>query len=250
MRAGLKLWSINTDSYYEEAKKIYDQGLFDYIELYVVPDTLYTLNAWKKLKIPVILHAPHFMHGINLADSKCFDCNQKVYEQVEIFRQELHAEYTVVHAGMDGTVNEIIRQLQVINPKNFLIENKPAIAPLCPEKKCRGAVFSELEEIINNTGCGFCLDVGHAICTANYYGVEPFEYLSRLQQLQPVMYHLSDGDIRSSIDQHLHFGEGSYDIPKILSFIGDGKMISVETKKNSKDNLEDFVRDIQCINLI
>ena len=46
-KLGLKLWSINTGFYYEEAKKLYAQGIFDYIELYVVPDTLDTLPKWK-----------------------------------------------------------------------------------------------------------------------------------------------------------------------------------------------------------
>ena len=39
-KIGLKLWSINTDYYYDEAKRLYDEGVFDYIELYVVPDTI------------------------------------------------------------------------------------------------------------------------------------------------------------------------------------------------------------------
>ncbi len=49
-KRGLKLWSCNTDFYYEEAKKLYNQGIFDYIELYVVPETLETLPKWKELR--------------------------------------------------------------------------------------------------------------------------------------------------------------------------------------------------------
>ena len=39
-KKGLKLWSVNTDYYYDEAIRLYSEGVFDYIELYVVPDTL------------------------------------------------------------------------------------------------------------------------------------------------------------------------------------------------------------------
>lgn len=250
MKIGLKLWSTNIDHYWHEAKKLYSQGVFDYIELYVVPDTLHTVAEWKKLPIPFVLHAPHFMHGINLADKECFGYNQKIYGQVEVFRTELNAKYTVVHAGMDGTIEETVRQLQLIKPKNFLIENKPPIAPLRQEMKCRGAVAVELAAVISNTECGFCLDVGHAFCTANYYGFDCFEYLEQLNSYGPVMYHLSDGDIDSFIDKHLHLGEGSYDIRRILSVIGKNGIVSIETQKNSKENLDDFVRDIELLGAI
>ena len=49
-KLGLKLWSINTDVYYEEAKKLYEKKLFDYIELYVVPNSAQTIKKCKKLK--------------------------------------------------------------------------------------------------------------------------------------------------------------------------------------------------------
>ena len=49
-KRGLKLWSINTDFYYDEAIRLYKNGIYDYIELYVVPETLDTLEKWKKLK--------------------------------------------------------------------------------------------------------------------------------------------------------------------------------------------------------
>lgn len=38
MKIGLKLWSINTDMI-NKAIKLYEQNYFDYIELYVVPDS-------------------------------------------------------------------------------------------------------------------------------------------------------------------------------------------------------------------
>ena len=52
-KRGLKLWSINTDAYYNEAKRLYAEGVFDYIELYVVPNSLDTLAKWKELHYPL-----------------------------------------------------------------------------------------------------------------------------------------------------------------------------------------------------
>lgn len=42
-KLGLKLWSTNTDYYLKAAEKLYKEGYFDYIELYVVPNTVSTL---------------------------------------------------------------------------------------------------------------------------------------------------------------------------------------------------------------
>lgn len=247
MKTGLKLWSINTDYYLEEAKRLYLQGYFDYIELYVVPNTLDTLAKWKMLDIPFILHAPHFMHEVNLADEEKFDYNKKIYEQVEIFRQELNAEYIIIHSGMNGTMEETIRQLQIIKPKNFLIENKPYIPPLKPEYKCVGSTIAEIQEAMNQLSCGFCLDIGHALCAANSLSLEPYVYLADFQKLSPAMYHLSDGIINAPLDQHLHFGEGNYAINKIFSIINPHAKISIETKKDSQYNLTDFISDINFI---
>ena len=66
-KIGLKLWSINTDYYYDEAIRLYNDGVYDYIELYVVPNMTDTIEKWKKLDIPFIFHCPHFAHGFNLA---------------------------------------------------------------------------------------------------------------------------------------------------------------------------------------
>lgn len=246
-KLGLKLWSTNTEGYLREAQRLYTLGVYDYIELYIVPNTLDTLDKWSKLKIPFTLHAPHFMHGVNLANSEKFEYNKKIYREVEIFRSNLNAEYTVIHGGIEGSVDETIRQLKLINPKNFLIENKPYIAPLGNHNLCRGYNIEEIKKIMNETSCGFCLDIGHCICSANSQGVEPYSYVREFNKLNPKIYHLSDGDINSEIDKHLHFGQGNFDIKKILGIISKDKYLSIETNKNSKENLEDFIEDVLTI---
>lgn len=247
MELGLKLWSINTDFYYEEAKKLYHQGYFDYIELYVVPNTVDTLAKWKRLDIPFILHAPHFKHKINLSDPAQFEHNKQIFNEVETFRKKLSVPYTIIHSGMNGTIEETIRQLKLIQPRDFLIENKSFIPPLKPEYKCVGSTLDEIKEITASLHCGFCLDIGHAFCTANSLDIEPYNYLSDFQKLSPAMYHLSDGIINSPLDQHLHFGEGNYNLKKIFSIINTNSEISIETKKNSQHNLTDFIADINFI---
>lgn len=258
MKLGLKLWSINTDYYLDEAKRLYQEGWFDYIELYVVPKTSAKtsehISKWKKSEIPFTLHAPHFVHKVNLASKEKESYNREIFEEVEFFRKELNAQYVVMHGGMYGSIEETIRQLKglcAIIPdfKNaYLIENKPLIAPLDKALECRGAKFEEIQKVINEIGCGFCLDVGHAICTANSLKLEPYSYVKRFNDaFNPICYHLSDNFINSEIDGHMHLGKGNYDFKKIFEIIYKDRNIAIETNKASKIALDDFVEDVKWL---
>ena len=62
-KLGLKLWSTNTDCYYKEAKRLYNEGRFDYIELYVVPDSLDEIKIGRKSKF-LLLFIVHILHMV------------------------------------------------------------------------------------------------------------------------------------------------------------------------------------------
>lgn len=247
MKLGLKLWSNNTDNYLKEAQRLYETGWYDYIELYVFPDTLDTIKKWKTLNVPFTLHAPHYIHGINLANKEKEQYNITIFKQVEEFLNEHNAKYVIVHSGIEGNIEETIRQLKIIKPNKMLIENKPYIAPKMPDKICRGATIEEISKVIKEIGCGFCLDVGHAICTANSLKKEPYEYLKEFNKLKPVCYHLSDNFIDSEIDAHMNFGQGNYDFKKIFDIIDTDKNITIETSKNNEENLNDFIEDVKWL---
>lgn len=247
-KLGLKLWSTNTDYYLKEAEKLYNEGVFSYVELYIVPNTTENIKKWQALKIPFMLHAPHFAHNVNLANKERFEYNKEIYKQVEMYRIALNAEFTVIHGGIDGNIYETIKQLKIIKPQKILIENKPYKAPLGDRNLCRGYNPEEINMILNEVGCGFCLDIGHAICSANSLKRNPYEFLNEFNKLNPSMYHISDGVIDSDIDMHLHVGEGNYDFSKIFEIINSSKYISIETKKNKQTDLFDFKKDVSLIN--
>lgn len=246
---GLKLWSINIDFYFEEAKKLYAQGFFDYTEIYVVPGTLDTIKKWQTIGIPITLHAPHFAHGVNLAKKESEAGNIDIYKEVKLFADKLDVPYIVFHGGVDGDIKETARQLKAFDDPRILLENKPyrALPNRMKGEFCRGATKEEIEFVMGETGCGFCLDFGHAICSANSLKIEPYEYVVQLNTLAPTCYHLSDNFADNELDKHLHFGEGNYDLGKLLKIADDGKNIAIETSKNSKENLNDFVKDVTCL---
>lgn len=246
-KLGLKLWSTNTDYYLKAAEKLYKEGYFDYIELYIVPNTVGTLAEWQKLDIPFTLHAPHSTHNVNLADRDNFAYNKQIYQEVALFAEVLHPKFTVVHSGTYGNIEETVRQLKIIRPKNMLVENKPYRAPLGKKELCRGYNIEEIKYVLNNYECGFCLDVGHAICSANSQKLSPYDYVAEFNLLQPNCCHLSDGYVDSPDDRHLHFGAGTYNLKQIFKIIGTDKTISIETAKDSKENLDDFKADVKFL---
>ena len=79
---GLKLWSVNTGESQREARRLYDAGVYDYLELYAVPGSADTLPGWKSLQIPSIIHAAHFKHGFNLAKVDCASANRRIYDEM------------------------------------------------------------------------------------------------------------------------------------------------------------------------
>jgi len=247
MELGLKLFSIN-ENYVKEAVKLFEQKVYDFIELYVVPDSFEScINLWKPLNIPFIIHAPHFRNGVNLAKKEGFEQNIKFAKEAQEFADELNAEYIIFHPGITGNIEETARQLNIINDSRILIENKPYFTVLGDENICNGNSPEEIKFILENAKTGFCLDIGHCFCSANAQKIKPFDYLKQFLELNPKMFHLVDNDFSSVMDKHLHFGDGNFDIKKILNCLPDTAKITLETYKDSKENLDDFIKDIEFI---
>lgn len=251
MKIGIKQFANNLEAYKENLIKYKD--LYDYIELYVYPDKMEELPKWAELKekygIKFTIHAPHFSQGINLAEKSYFEYNKKIYEQTDTYAKILDAEYTVVHGGMDGNVKEIVRQLKLIRPYKMRIENKPFVAPRNPDTMvCRGATVEEIKYIMDNYGCEFNFDIGHAFCSAVSQNIDQFEYMDEFLKLNPSSYHLSDGNFNDRTDNHYHIGFGDYDWSKILLKLDKNLNWTLETlTKKDTDDFEKVLNDINEI---
>ena len=130
---------------------------------------------------------------------------------------------------------------------NFIVENKPYVVK-SEKGACVGAVYEDIKKIMDASGCGFCLDIGHGICSANYLGVNPYEYLKKLNELSPLAYHISDNIEQSVYDKHMHLGKGSIDFAKIPFIFEQNRYIAIETDKDSKTSLDDFICDSNYLN--
>lgn len=250
MRFGLKLWS-NNEYYIQPAIDLYKRKLFDYIELFVVPDSISYVEQWKELNIPFILHAPHSMVGFNPAVKEKENSNFKLLNELERYREALNPQFIIFHPGLDGDINETIRQFNKIGDKFHkiynlaLVENKPKIG--LNGETCIAHMPDEIKRILTETDMRFCCDIGHAICAANSAKIDQTTFLNQFFKLNPLMYHLSDGNKNSEKDTHLNYGLGNFNIKAILKLLPHDSMISIETEKATKNNLDDFEQDVQYL---
>lgn len=243
MKLGLKLWSVNTDAYLREAARLYAREVFDYLEIYFVPGSGATAAEWRSTGIPCIVHAPHSRHGVNLAAADHESYNREMFAAVRKFADALSAPDIIAHGGSLGSVAEIVRQLKLIGDPRILIENKPCLPIDRSNVRLAGSMPEEVAEIIAGADCGFCLDIGHMVASANARKADWRGDFTAFLALKPKMFHLSDLEADSDIDQHLHFGDGSLPIREIVSRLPSDARLSIETKRDSSDNLDDFVRD-------
>lgn len=241
MRFGLKLGSVNK-SYTRDILSLYEEGLYGYIELFAIPGSFAdTIQYWRQFTIPIIIHAPHSAAGLNLSDAASREKNRALIEDAFRFADELDARYVIFHSGVNGTPEEAVRQLRPYADRRCLIENKP-LRGLNGER-CVGTTIEELHFLLDGLDASFCLDFGHAVCSANSQKLKPLDFIRDLMNLQPVLFHLTDGDYASELDSHLHYGEGSFPLSEIFTLIPEDAMVTNEAKHDSPESLEDFRKD-------
>jgi len=249
LNIGLKIWSTNL-YYIPIVKDLYARKIFEYIELFIVPGSSSHLGYWSSLGIPYILHAPHSYAGLNMADKARREENHQLVSQVNIYFKDLNPQWVIFHPGILFDINEAISQINSFK-KDFprlmaksVIENKPAIG--LNGENCVGSSAIEIKKVIASTGLGFCFDIGHAICAAASEKRPWKEVLEEFFLLDPDMYHLSDSHYGEK-DMHLHLGAGQFDLDYIIKRLPANATISLETPKDSKENLDDFKKDTEFL---
>lgn len=240
---GMKLGSKDIQ-YTDEILQYYEQGVFQYIELFTLSETFDdTISYWNQFDIPFGIHAPHSVAGLNLACVANRELNKNKIAEAVKFADALKAKYIIFHSGTNGMPGEVVNQLTPFADERFLIENKPIRG--LDGSTCVGSIYGDLKLIIDGigNGCGFCLDFGHAICAARTLKREPMEFINDLRKLNPRVYHLTDGDFNSELDSHLHYGTGSFPLKELLKLVPNNGMVTNEAKRFNSDTLLEFAED-------
>lgn len=246
LKIGLKLWSTES-LIIPDVVNSYRQELFDYIELYVVPETYNSeIDKWVDFPGNIIIHCPHVGNGFNLADLNLRGSNCRIFKEVVRFADTLKSDRIIVHPGNNGSLLESIFQIKGLNDSRIYVENKP-IEGVSGEV-CVGSTPEDINKILNETGIrSFVLDFGHAVYAANTLKANPYRLIEKFLSLKPGMFHLSDGSIDSTKDLHLNFGEGTFDLPKLISYIPQEALVTFETPHAFGMNFDCFKKDLQYL---
>jgi len=246
IKFGLKVWSTNLQLI-PVIKNHLENYKLDYIEIFSVPDTFHdTAEKWSEVETQFVIHAAHSMTGLNFAKHEMELRNKELSIEAYKFADILKADKVIFHPGSDGDIEETIRQMKIISDDRMIIENKPLKG--INDEVCIGSTPPEIKYIMDKLDIGFCLDFGHAIASANSHGVESIEMIDNFIKLEPVMFHLTDGDYSSEIDLHEPIGKGNFPLNKIFSLIPDGAFVTDEARRENFASIDEYLTDLNFIN--
>lgn len=256
---GIKIWStdvLKNPHFVTECVKAVKDGKFGYVELFALPETFQETAAKLKAEIgqeKVIIHAPHSKFGVDTGTADAYADNCKKLTSSFQFADLLSAEIIILHAGCgegDAFVDETIRQFNLLHDSRLCVENLPYFCT-ATGKILHGASPQQIARIKAETGCGFCFDFSHAVCAANHYHRDIWKDLQQYASLKPSMYHLCDGDFAETADKHLHFGEGNYNLQRLLQdYTTQDALITMETGYGTPNGIEPWLKDIDYIRLL
>jgi len=240
---GLKLFSVNGDLI-DEVLRLYAEDWFDFIELMVIPGTFAdTRSVWKRMSIPVVIHAPHSGQGVNLADKRKEAENRQKLHEAQMFADLTSADKMIVHGGHNGDLSELVRQLRELGDPRLVLENKPKMG--LQGELCIGFTPDELRQVVQAVNlAGTALDFGHATYAACSLQVDAMDLIHGFLAFAPVVFHLSDGDRASEKDMHLNFGKGNFDLGHYCRTIPDDALVTLETPRRAATGLADFKSDV------
>ena len=250
---GLKLWSkdfIKNKNFVISAEKALKDGMFDYLELFALPDTFDETYLDVKQRfngVKTVIHAPHAIQLLDISNPEEFENNRHRLKSSQQFADLLDAPFIILHPGMqrgEKFLQESIRQFKAFNDSRLTVENLPGY---CSQtlRELHGITPEEISRFIAATGAKFCLDFSHAICGANTYNNDIYETLAAFKALKPAMYHLCDGDVAGTSDDHRHYGEGNYDLKRLVTeFTDDNALITMETGHGIPNDVQPWLDDI------
>ena len=158
-------------------------------------------------------------------------------------------KHLILHAG-HGSMQHATDLLRELSDSRYLIENMPKVG--LGGEAMIGYSPAQIEELIGDGDMGLCLDFGHAVKAAVSLGVDYKEYVQGFMELEPRMFHVSDGTLSEEKDEHLGIGDGEYDFKYLLQCIDDNPFgfVTIETPRLNQKSLDEDIQNVNKINAI
>jgi deoxyribonuclease-4 len=227
IRYGLKLWSSN-ESMIEPAAALIKLKVFHYIELMPVPGS--SIEPFLSYTIPWFIHTASDRFGMNIGDPTNKKKNLALVKESIDWADAIKAEGIILHPGY-GSFESALEFLTSLDDNRVYIENMPFLG------LNNDRMVGYDRDQINILLCDrfkFCFDINHAIKASMSLKRDYCEFLQEFVNLEPMLYHISDGTIENEKDEHLSIGGGNYDFKKILRCIQfkNEPSITLETPKD------------------
>lgn len=220
-----------------------------FVELMVVPNTSEEdLQHIKQqlINTEVRIHAPHHVMGFDAGNKNKEKQNCEILATAQRAADIFKAKTIVVHAGCGHdkeNIKETVRQFKLFNDARIVVENLP-FSDDQDNTLLQGNTAPEIKYIMDEVGCGFCLDFSHAICAALSLNMDIERQLQDLFALRPSVYHLCDGDIAKAEDLHWHYGAGNYPLKHFLyDLTAADAYITMETGESVFQHNDLWVKD-------
>jgi len=170
----------------------------------------------KNFNKELVIHAEHQGLGINPADKSKIKENLNAIDFAIKLADKYNAKKIILHPGYldnkDCTEEQTIFFIKNINDKRILIEN----LPLNDEAEFFCTTPENTKNFIEKTKKKFCLDISHALVSANTLNKDYPEMIKEFIKLNPSLYHISGEKLDCREDEHLSFKDSELDIKKIL----------------------------------
>lgn len=236
MKVGLKLGS---EQEFRDIERYLDKATF----IEIVGKRGVDFSFLKGCGLPVVIHNEHYRcKGINFSNPTRQSENKESLEYSLRTADELGSEHIIVHPGLKEnescSVEQTEKVLALYPDKRILIESMPS----------RGAgydVFGYDYETLKRLIGGnkrFCLDIAHSSMAAFSLGKDPVDYIKKLLDLKPELYHFSDSQLEHQVDEHLNLGDGNLPLTEVRGMLPETAWATLETPKNEK-----LKRDIEFL---
>ncbi|MHA2360066.1 MAG: GNAT family N-acetyltransferase, partial [Candidatus Thorarchaeota archaeon] len=244
-RIGVKIFTTNQESF-SKLKELYLKKVIDYVELYIVPGVVDVKSLDILKEIPIIFHAPNINHGFDLRNKN--PVFEESLKTLKVISEYLEEKTVIFHPGLEkgeDDIKYIKTTLKELGQEyDIILENMPK-KPVKGDSDIIASHFDEFEEIVKETGLKFCIDIGHTICSANYYQVDALDYIQSFIDLGPFMFHFGDGEYSGHSDIHKPLTEGDFPLTEIIAIIPPKSTITLETPKSDFVLLSEDLDNLQ-----
>ncbi len=191
----------------------------------------------------VRIHASYI--GLDTGNRALKAHNRNIVALAQKVADMFDSKTIIVHPGCGHDrqyVEETAEQFRSLHDERIVVENLPYWGR--NKELLHGYNAKEIGYIMQESGCGFCLDFSHAVCAALSTNMEIETQLKELFALKPRVYHICDGDIKISGDCHWHFGAGNYPLRHFIAdFTDENAYITMETGQGAEPHCEARIKD-------